>query len=64
MVIGVNGAIGQNVTNLVALDFRTDHELVTTLYLNTEETIALAILRISNRAIWTPVQVSKLCFIA
>ena len=51
MVIGVNGATGQSVTDLVALDFRTDHELVTTLHQNTEETIALAMLQISNRAI-------------
>ena len=28
MVIGVNGAIGQTVTSLVVLDFKTDHEFV------------------------------------
>ena len=60
MVIGVNGAIGQNVINLVLLDFKTDQELVTTLHLNMEEIIALAMLRISNCAMpmnlsYTPV---------
>ena len=35
MVIGVNGTIGQNVINHVALDFKTDHEFVMILHLLT-----------------------------
>ena len=57
MVIGVNGATGQRVTNLVALDFRTDHELVTTLHQNTEEIIALGAILNEDFATNNPVQV-------
>ena len=51
MVIGVNGAIGQSVINLVVLDLKTDQELVTIPRLNMEEIIALVMLQMSNHAI-------------
>ena len=41
MVIGVNGAIGQNVINHVVLDFKTDHEFVVILHLLTVGMIAM-----------------------
>ena len=59
MVIGVNGAIGQNVINLVEWDFKIVQEFVTILNLTTEETIVLEMLRKSCLAIYTPVLVSR-----
>ena len=57
MVIGLSGAIGQNVINRVVLDFKTDHELVTTLHHNTEEIIALVTMLNEDVAMSNRVQV-------